>query len=221
MLDIWKQLIETRIQTTSWDLDFPVDIDVIRDIVGEVHKRAPSKQNGVRYKMHLLDWSNTELRNDLYEFAVDRNQPSADYYHYNSQVLSNWLVVFTSKLTSFTDPTSDFAEDKSKSDIIGHMEIGLASYFLIHGAKARDLDSGFCRCYDYNYQNKSRICEALDIEQVEDIFLMIGIGKAKTRNTSTTLNLHTGLEVDSASDRGFKWRSEPKPDPSEYIFYHV
>lgn len=221
MLDIWKELIEARIQTTSWDLDHEVDISVIHDIVDEVHKRAPSKQNGVRYKMHLLNWSNTELRNDLYEFAVDRNQELAENYHYNSQVLANWLVVFTSKLSSFTDPTAMTTDNKNRNDLIGHLEIGLASYFLIHGAKVRGLDSGFCRCYDYNYQNAESICKALDIEQVDDIFLMIGIGKAKTENTNTTLNLHTGLQVDSQSDRGFKWQTEPKPPMEEYIFYHV
>lgn len=221
MLDIWKELIDARIQTTSWDLDYLVNIDVIREIVDEVHRRAPSKQNGVRYKMHLLDWSNTELRNDLYEFAVDRNQPSLEYYHYNSQVLANWLVVFTSKLSSFADPTTSLTDDKNRSDLIGHLEIGLASYFLIHGATARGLDSGFCRCYDYSYSNGDRICKALDIEQTDDVFLMIGIGKAKTENIETTLNLHTGLEVDSQSDRGFKWQTEPKPEMSEYIFYHV
>ena len=221
MLDFWKELIDTRIQTTSWDLDYLVNIDVIKEIVDEVHRRAPSKQNGVRYKMHLFDWSNTEIRNNLYEFAVDRNQPTPEYYNYNSQVLANWLVVFTSKLSSFADPNTNLADDKLRSDLVGHLEIGLASYFLIHGATVRGLDSGFCRCYDFDYQNRDHICKALDIEETEDVCLMIGIGKAKTENIDTTLNLHTGLEVNSQSDKGFKWQIEPKPEPDNYIFYHV
>jgi hypothetical protein len=221
MLDVWKELIETRAQTTSWDLDYNIDISVIKSLNDEVHRRAPSKNNGVRYKMHWFNWNNTEIRNDFYEFSVDRDHQFAEKYHYNSQVLANWIVVFTSNLSSFADPDNGLRDDKHRSDLIGHLEIGLASYFLIHGAKARGLDSGFCRCFDYDYKkDNNRISKALDIESKDDIFLILGIGKEK-ETICTTLNLHTGIHVDSFSDKGMKWNREPKPSVEEYIFYHV
>jgi hypothetical protein len=221
MIDLWKELIEARAQTTSWDLDYPVNIDVIKELNDEVHRRSPSKQNGVRYKMHWFDWSNTAIRNDFYEFAVDRDHLLPENYRYNSQVLANWIVVFTSNLSSFTDPDNGLKDSKHRSDLIGHLEIGLASYFIIHGAKARGLDSGFCRCFDYQFKDKNRINEVLDIESTDDVFLILGLGKAKEKNIGTTLNLHTNIQVDSLSDRGLKWATEPKPDPENYIFYHV
>lgn len=221
MFDVWKELIEARIQTTSWDLDYNVNLDLIKEISNEIHRRAPSKQNGVTYNMHWFDWSNPELRNDIYEFSVDRSNPDSSKWKYNSQVLANWVVVFTLRQSNFVDPDNpDLKLSSQVKESISHLEIGLAAHMLIHGAKARGLDCGFCRCFDYKSKTRDRLIPALNVPIIDDVFLILGVGKA-SNDITRTKNLYTNEFVVAESDRGFKWQKEPKPLMEEYIFYHV
>lgn len=216
MIDTWKELIETRAQTTSWDLSKTVDVETIKELSQEIHRRAPSKQNLVQYSMHWFDWSNPTLRNDFYEFAVDRNNPN---HRYNSQLLANWIVVFTGRTPR--DFPDDFSVMRNKLNIhVSHLEIGLSAHMLVHGAAVRNLACGFCRCFDYDYKNVPDIMSALDIDSIGNIFLIMGVGH-ESDNKKETLNLFNNQMVDAASDHGQKWLTEPKPEMSEYIFYHV
>lgn len=217
MIDTWKQLIEARAQTASWDLDYDVPLETIQDMCTDIHRRAPSKQNRVRYSMHWFDWSNTTLRNNFYEFAVDRDNPNPQW---NSQLLANWLVVFVGRKPSEFD--LDFSATRGKYDeALSNIEVGLTSHFLIHGAAARGLDCGFCKCFDHDYANVDSIKSALKIDNTDRILLTIGVGKERSDDITTTLNKHTGEMVNSISDKGHKWYREPKPAPEEYIFYNV
>jgi hypothetical protein len=220
MIDLWKELIETRTQTTTWNLDYNLDIETIKELSEEIHRRSPSKQNRVRYEMHWLDWSNPELRNEIYEFCVSRNE---EKLHYNPQVLANWIVVFTAK--KYYYPEEETGHDK----FTANLEVGLASHMLIHGAKVRGLETGFCKCFDYNYQNVDVIKKAFDLQDIDNLYLIVGVGKENKTyiddtplndREETTLNLYTGERVSSYKGNGYKWQTEPKPDPADYIFYY-
>jgi hypothetical protein len=214
--DIWKNLIEYRAQTSSWDLTKTVDRKIIDDVVSEIHRRCPSKQNRVPYELHILDWSNTELRNDFYEFAVDRDNPNP---RYNSQTLGHYLIVFVGRTPKEFD--LDFSDLKGKLDEkLSHLEIGLASHMLVHGLKVRDIDSGFCRCFDYNSVYAEKVKNGLGIKNIHHVFLSIGVG-IENKDRYKTKNLHTNQLVEAWKDNGEKWYREPKPDPSDYIIYHT
>ena len=149
-LQAWQELTDLRMQTSNWNLDASVTQETMQEIVDEIHRRTPCKQNQVHFGMHILDWSDTALRNEFYEMAVDRDNPETT--HYNSQTLANWLVVFTGRIPS--PLTYDYSE--RNQDLLylslSAMEIGLASHMLIYGAAARGLQCGFCRCLDYRIQ---------------------------------------------------------------------
>lgn len=217
MIDTWKQLIETRAQTASWDLDYDIPLETIQEISQEIHRRAPSKQNRVRYSMHWFNWSNTALRNNFYEFAVDRDNPNPQW---NSQLLANWLVVFVGRTPGEFD--LDFSNKRGRYDeALSNIEVGLAAHMLIHGATARGLDCGFCKCFDLDYKHHGAINQALNIEKSTRILLTLGVGKERADDITTTLNLHTGEMVNSINEKGHKWYREPKPLLEEYIFYNV
>ena len=66
----WNQLIESRVQTTTWDLEKEVSKETVESIMDEVHKRSASKQNLVRYEIQIFDWSDTEFRNHFNELCI-------------------------------------------------------------------------------------------------------------------------------------------------------
>lgn len=209
LVDSWKELIEIRKQTHAWDMDREVSRSDIDDILSELHRRVPVKQNRVHYGISVLDYSDPEFRNTYYEFCVDRDNPD---HRYNPQVLAPYLLVF-----SFRDP-GFFADDFTGTGFdemarqLACIEVGLAGDFIVHAAAARGLNCGFCRCYDFKFK-PSIIKTHLGLNRTDDIIVSIGIGYAS--NNDTTLNPYTQSMVDAVNDP--KWKSEPKPDMSEYI----
>lgn len=216
-LEYWEVLKEARMQTSNWDLSNSVSRQDMQDIIDEIHRRSPCKQNQVNYGMHILDWRNTELRNEIYEAAVDRDNPDPKY---NAQTLGNWLVVFTGRIPI---PLSyDFSDrDKNTLDLsLSSIEIGLASHMLIYGAAARGLQCGFCRCIDYQYSGfQSTILPQLGLEYPEEVQLLVGVGNSSD-NLYETYNPHTQQWVDAFKEQGSRWSQEPKPSQSEYITWH-
>lgn len=210
MLASWKQLIEDRKQTHAWDMEKEVNRQDIDDMLAELHRRVPSKQNRVTYKLSVIDYSDPEFRDSYYQFCVDNDNPN---WCYNPQVLAPYLLVF-----SFRSP-ADFPYDFSDSGYddnakqLSCIEVGLASDFIVHAAAARGMNAGFCRCYDTAHEKVHSISEKLGLESVDEIILSIGVGYSSNR--AKTLNPYTGEMVDAPYD--IKWLSEPKPDRSEYI----
>ena len=209
LLDSWKELIDFRKQTHAWDMDREVSRSDIDDILSELHRRVPVKQNRVHYGISVLDYSDPEFRNTYYEFCVDRDNPE---YRYNPQVLAPYLLVF-----NFRDP-GEFAADFSGGGFdeyakhLACIETGLAGDFIVHAAAARGLNCGFCRCYDFNFR-PNVIKSKLGLNRVDEIIVSIGIGYES--NKQVTLNPYTNVMVEAPYDP--KWKSEPKPDMSEYI----
>ncbi|MDA9993280.1 hypothetical protein N9E09_01295 [bacterium] len=219
-LQAWQELTDLRMQTSNWNLDASVTQETMQEIVDEIHRRTPCKQNQVHFGMHILDWSDTALRNEFYEMAVDRHNPETK--HYNSQTLANWLVVFTGRIPS--PLTYDYSE--RNQDLLylslSAMEIGLASHMLIYSAAARGLQCGFCRCLDFEYSGwDTTILPALGLDYPDEVQLVVGVGVAST-NVDETYNLHTQQMVPAESkEQGNKWAVEPKPPQDEYVNWHV
>jgi hypothetical protein len=208
LVDSWKQLIEQRKQTHAWDMDRAVSKEDITELLAELHRRAPVKQNRCHYNISVVDMSDTDFRNKYYEFAVDRDNPDPQF---NPQVLAPYMLVF-----SWRDPGSfaaDFSAPSSFQKWLSHLEIGIASFFITHAAAARELDAGYCKCYDTESQFAPEIVEKLGLDSIHDIYLTVGIGYGT--DARETLNPHTNKMVPAPFDE--KWKTEPKPDMSDYI----
>jgi len=218
-LESWQHIIEERMQTSNWNLDVPVTRETMQDIMDELHRRTPCKQNQVHFGMHLLDWSNTDLRNEIYEMAVDRDNPNTK--HYNSQTLAHWVVIFTGRIP--TPMSYDYSE-RNKNLLflsLSAMEIGLASHMLIYSAAARGLQCGFCRCLDFDYPGwETKILPSLGLEYPDQVQLVMGVGVASD-DIYKTYNPHTQKFVSAFKEQGNKWAVEPKPAQDTYINWHV
>jgi len=168
--------------------------------------------------MHLFDWSNTQIRDDFWEMAVDRDNPDPKF---NPQTLANWLVVFSTREPQpfrwdFTQPPDGTVEFG-----LSTMEIGMAAHMLIYSARAKGLQCGFCKCLNWDDPRwDSSLLAATGASYPEEVQLLVGVGVINS-DLTTTYNPHTDTWIDVTKEIGQKWLTEPKPDQSEYVHWHV
>ena len=196
----WETLINERVQTTTWDMSKEVSKDVVEEIMSEVHKRSSSKQNLVRYNIHIFDWSDTEFRNHFNEFCI--REPYKTPVEYNTQVLAPYLIIFTRRNvywnregdpSTLGHPETDFETQVYNTHFTSSMETGIASANIILSAKAKGLDTGYCQCFGGNYEHVDAITEKLEVDNIKDIYLSLGLGYGST--LKRTMNLHTNQWV--------------------------
>ena len=218
----WEKLIDARVQTTTWDMDKEVSKDVIEEIMSEIHKRSASKQNLVRYNIHIFDWSDTEFRNHFNEFCI--REPYKTPVEYNTQVLAPYLIIFTRRNvywnregdpSTLGHPNTDFETQVYNTHFTSSMETGIASANIILSAKAKGLDTGYCQCFNWNYEHVNSIKEKLEVDNIKDIYLSLGLGYGSS--LKRTLNLHKNQWVNTFANVGKMWDIERKPDKDEYI----
>ena len=218
----WEKLIDARVQTTTWDMDKEVSKDVVEEIMSEVHKRSASKQNLVRYNIHIFDWSDTEFRNHFNEFCI--REPYKIPVEYNTQVLAPYLIIFTRRNVYWNregdpsklgHPDTDFETQVYNTHFTSSMETGIASANIILSAKAKGLDTGYCQCFNWNYEHVNSITEKLEVDNIKDIYLSLGLGYGSS--LKRTLNLHKNQWVNTFANVGKMWDIERKPDKDEYI----
>lgn len=218
----WNQLIESRVQTTTWDLEKEVSKDVVESIMDEVHKRSASKQNLVRYEIQIFDWSDTEFRNHFNELCI--REPYKTPVEYNTQVLAPWLIIFTRRNiywnregdpSKLGHPDIDYSTQLYNRFVPSSMETGIASANIILSAKAKGLDTGYCQCFNWNYEHADVVKDKLGIVDTNDVFVSIGLGYGSS--LKRTLNLHTNQWHNTFAHVGHMWERESKPNKEDYI----
>lgn len=208
----WRDTIYNRHQTFIFEETVP-DKLLIDKICEEMHARCPSKQNRVKYQMHVLDWSNHQLRMDLYA-TTDRSPVNEQWSHYNPQVLAPYLFVWSDR-----DLDTIVLPQDGKTDInieyqnpewarqSNMLEIGLSSMFVALSAADKGLQSGFCKCI--------KNAEIIDDKYGFWPLLMLGVGYEKPDAPYYYCPI-LKREVQTPSD---SWN--PKPEVDQYIHYSV
>ena len=217
-MDYWKSLISNRKQTTSWDMSRDVDSSILEDIMQEVHERSPSKQNISQYEIHIFDWSDLEFRNHFNEFTV--KDPNSEHRLYNTQTLAPYLIILTRRKDAPWDRYNavikqDFLVDLYNKYTLSSMEIGFAAMNIMLSAAHKGLDTGLCACVDWDYEHIEYIMSRLEITDIKDIYLSIGVGYGSS--DKKTLNTYNNELVYANVNDGKMWKIEPKPNIESYI----
>jgi len=215
----WSQLIDDRKQTSSWNMDKEVTVDTINEIMAEVHRRSPSKQNVVQYDINVIGWDDKEFRNHFKQFTL--KEPLQEDSLYNTQILAPWLLIFTRRQDA---PIDRYTPGTSCADLITQFwnefslvgcEVGMAGMNVALSASAKGLDTGFCKCFDWNYKHSDVILEKLGISDLKDIHLSMGLGYGSS--DKRTLDLTTNEFVNSEVRAGNLWKIEPKVAMDTYV----
>ena len=173
----WDTIIKTRTQTFIFN-DILPDRRIIDKILWEMHEHCPSKQRKAPYRIDVLDWSNQQLRRDIYAGTYT---PDESPDRFNSQTLAPYLLVFSKRNLSVEEiGLNDELNDWIHFHNVAWNEIGMASTFIALSALSKGIDSGFCACI----RNAKEICKEFpNMEQKDGPLLYMGLGYRSNAKT--------------------------------------
>lgn len=205
MNEIWKEILDNKKQCVSWSSE-KIDTSIIDQILNEMHLHCNSKQNLVPLELHVLDWSNPEIRSLIFESTIDY---AGGYNHTNTQTLAPYVFVF------FPRDVLDF--DRYYQLQISAIEIGIHAMFAALSATAKGLSVGFCKCF--NDEKTGEVMQYFNSKYRPG--LILGIGKYEKKEVQE--NPYTGIEHNVYVSTTYPNYDHIKPNPEIYIkkYYNV
>jgi hypothetical protein len=135
----FKKALYNRKNISSWSDIIPPK-EKIDEIIKILHDCSPSKQSEVRYSIDIIDNSNFDKKLQIYKACKADTHEEKPNGRYNPQVLAPWLI-------SFSDRLGNNKSKPSNQDI--YLDIGIAVATICYTASALGLDTGLCRCINY------------------------------------------------------------------------
>lgn len=203
MIEYWKNLLFRKKQCVTWK-DEVIDKTIIEDLLNDVHNYCNSKQNRVPYEILAMDWSDPEARSKIFHHCYDTAGN-----HYNTQVLAPWIIILHIKHDMFPDDMQVVQLYREAG-----VEIGLVAQMIALGATARNLDIGFCKCFDDKHREEIQKM----LGKKTSIDLIIGIGHYE--NKTHQRDLYTNKEykaIISTSHNSYGDPRHVKPVKNTYI----
>lgn len=180
-------ILEKRKTNFAWS-EVEVDKAEIISIIKRVISLVPSKQNKQPYRIDLLDWSNPDLRLQLFRAVHREETHNEEEDQGNPQVLAPILLVFSSR-----NPNSDTRKSLDKIsardlDKESRIEIGIVSASIIYALTEAGYDTGYCGCFtskvhglDKEIYGTDYTEELLDLDYLP--IVLLGIGKKSNKET--------------------------------------
>ena len=187
MSNQWQDMIQNRHTTFAWS-DKEVTKEQIQEILDDHFNYVPSKQSMLPYTIKVLDWSDPDLRNQIFAWTHRNEDHSVEEDLGNPQVLAPWLLAFCPR-----HPVEDDEYDVYKGEAkrtffekMSHMEIGIASSFIVWSAAARGLSTGYCGCMNELEGSKRKIAKVLNPgdKDPDEPTVLLGIGYKDHEATS-------------------------------------
>jgi hypothetical protein len=192
---IWDEILENREQVFVFNQEKP-DFALIENVISEMHRYMPVKQNRLLFNLNVLDNTIDETKR-LTIYGSTRTSPNK-YYRYNPQTLAPYLLFFSLK-QDITYPNLGYASYMKNEAL---MQIGMAAMFINFAAIAQQLAVGFCRCIT-------------PIENFAELYngteLIIGIGYKSS-------SARYFCPIDKIS-KPMPGKTEKKCPENRYIFY--
>ena len=192
----WQEMIQQRHTTFSWS-DKEVTKEQIQEILDDHFNYVPSKQSMLPYTIKVLDWSNPDLRNQIFAWTHRNEDHDVEQDLGNPQVLAPWLLAFCPR-----HPIEDVEYDVYKGEKrrtffekMSHMEIGIASSFIVWSAESRGLSTGYCGCLN-ELGTKGELDTTLspNNSDPEPTTVLLGIGYKDETNPVSYLDPRTGKQ---------------------------
>ena len=212
----WQEMIQNRHTTFAWS-DKEVTKQQIQEILDDHFNYVPSKQSMLPYTIKVLDWSDPELRNQIFAWTHRNSDHNVELDLGNPQVLAPWLLAFCPR-HPVEDVEYEVYEGKSKRTFfekMSHMEIGIASSFIVWSAESRGLSTGYCGCLN-ELGTKPLLDNKLSLgeDDPEGVAVLLGIGYKDETNPTTYMDPRTNKPTKIPNN----WNNNNKrPDQSVYV----
>ena len=186
-------VINNRKTNFTWT-DQEVDKDKIKSIINNTLSKVPSKQKRMPYKIDVLDYSDKELRKEIFLHTKRDEESTVEEDPYNPQTLAPILLVFS--MRSSTDAIDKLNRAPLPHDFQGYsdnrviyMEMGIVAMSLMLALEAEGFATGFCQCIE----RKDQLGDTLDLSHPVD--LMMGVGYPSTKENYIDPNTNTVKDV--------------------------
>ncbi len=187
-------VINNRKTNFTWT-DQEVDKDKIKSIINNALSKVPSKQKRMPYKIDVFDYSDKELRKEIFLHTKRDSKLTDEQDSYNPQILAPILLVFSmrngvqalAKLNKRITEADKYGYKKNKRVIF--MEMGIVSMSLMLALEAEGFATGFCECIE----NKKELASKLNLSYPVD--LMMGVGYPSTKENYIDPNTNTVKDV--------------------------
>ena len=145
LIDIMKN----RETTFTWS-DQKVDKQEVVDIIQQVVENAPSKQNRRVVRVDIFDWSNKQLREELFAWTHRDDELTIEEDQGNPQMLAPIVLVFsprdvTGEKFGFED--NGFADNDDGFKKNTHLEAGILSASIVYALESAGYNTGYCKCW--------------------------------------------------------------------------
>lgn len=165
-VDRFNKLYLKRRSTYNFNLTKDFNMDAFKNVIKRFSSNMPSKQHQFPYKMYVLDWSDRELRKDIF-YGTKPEPFTRQRCFYNNQTLAPILICFTCII-----PTPDVAK----------LEIGMASMTLTYLLQSNGFLTSFCQCI----QDEDALGTRITGEDNTSLELILSVGQhAYPKNTNS------------------------------------
>lgn len=212
----WKDIIKSRHTTFAWDYSKEVDPQIIKDVLYENYKHAPTKNLKYPFIAKVIKNDEPERRKEIMTICHRNADMSIETDFGNPQVLAPYLIGFCQRdvrdLEVLYQPTyTRKAESVVRYD---YLEVGIQATFIMLGLKNRGLDTGITQncCND-----PTRTAELFGLP--DRCIFIVGVGYSKGLGPNTYLDPRTNTEksIPYAPER----RDEVYPRPDFEKIYNV
>lgn len=168
----FKDVIESRENTFTWDYTKEVDVQLIKDAMYDAYMQAPTKN--LKYPFTIKCIKNDDLerrkeimtichRNDIHTIETDTGNP---------QVLAPYLIGFSQRDVTIAEEQYQPNNRDGKANY-DYLEFGIQATFIMLALQNRGLDTGITQncCHD-----SERCAELFGVNR--PICLILGVGYA-------------------------------------------
>jgi hypothetical protein len=213
----WQDMLNGRSTTFNWS-DKEVPKELIEEIMNDLHNHIPSKQAMLPYTITIMNWDDPLLRENIFTWTHRDSDRGVDTDWGNPQTLAPWLFAFTPRYPH-DDEESDQFHGSINDDFfhkMSHLEIGIASSFIVWSAASRGLSTGYCGCLNSLEGYKDNISAVLqdNIEDPDPVTVLLGVGYAGDPSVTTYMDPRTNQPKDLPTNDHANLR---RPDQSKYI----
>lgn len=158
MENSFNDLYLKRRSTFNFDNDKDFDMDKFKEVMELFSSNMPSKQHKYPYNIHVVDWSNQQLREEIVNETLPQIFPGQCCF-YNNQVLAPVLICFTNQF----DP----------EPYIAPIEIGMALMSLTYLLQNNGFLTSFCQCIE----NPNNLAEKITGEDNITLQVILPVGQ--------------------------------------------
>lgn len=170
----FKDVIEGRTNTFTWDYTKKVDVQLIKDAMYDAYMQAPTKNLKYPFTIKCIKNDDIERRKEIMTICHRNDEMPAETDYGNPQVLAPYLLGFSQRDVTKAEVQYQFynrtPENVNRYD---HLEFGIQAAFLMLGLKNRGLDTGITQNCNHDSE---RCAELFKVDR--PIRLIIGVGYA-------------------------------------------